>query len=131
MKRLTLYSKPIFSSETGMWRAQASAAWRSAREAGEVTVVAVGLVGEIAAEEFVGAFAAEHDSDVLAAHLGQVPDGDGSGVGAGLVGVVGQLTDDVGEIGVVVQIEFGMVGAEATADLAGRSGSRRRTCPER
>ena len=55
--------------------------------------VLVGEIGDVAAEELVGAFAAESDRHLSGGHSRQVPDRNGSGVGVGLVGVVGKLGD--------------------------------------
>ena len=67
---------------------------------------AVGAIGEVAAEEFVGAFAAERDGVVRLAHFGEKPDRQGAGIGVGLVGVVGEFLDRACQIFVRIQIEL-------------------------
>ncbi len=114
-----MYSSEIFSLEAGHrfipWSARRMA------EAGRVAHGlrdAIGAVGEIAAEDFVGAFAAEGDGDVLAAELGEEPDGQGSGVGAGLVRVVGELANCAFEILLGIEVELLVLRAVALSDFA-------------
>ncbi len=106
-KRFTLYSKLILSSETGQWLTACSA--RRTADDGRCRAVrarCVGAIGEVAAEEFVGAFAAERHGGAAFAHFGEEPDGQCAGVGVGLVGVVGELLDGASQIFLRIQIEF-------------------------
>ena len=52
------------------------------------------------------------------AHLGQEPDRQRAGVGAGLVGVIGDLLDGAEEILLGIQVELVMVGAVGLGDIA-------------
>ena len=71
---------------------------------------AVREIGVVAAQQLVGAFAAQRHRDVLAAHAGEEPDGQGAGVGAGLVGIVGQLFDGGDHLHVGIEVELAVVG---------------------
>ena len=77
---------------------------KKTRHSGKISIVAVGLVSQIAAEQLIGPFAAQHDSHILAAHPRQVPHRHSSGVCTWLIGVISQFAHNVGKIRVVVQI---------------------------
>src|SRR5258707_501039 len=63
----------------------------SARDNAGASGVGVSEIGDVATEELVGALATESDGYVSGGHSREVPDGNGSSVGVGLIGVVGKL----------------------------------------
>ena len=69
------------------------------------------LIGEIAAEQLVRAFAATAPRSRGCGSFEREPDRQRAGVRAGLVGVVGELLDGAREIHVRIQIELVVVGA--------------------
>ena len=56
----------------------------------------IGAIGEVAAEQFVGAFAAERDGGSAFAHFGEEPDGECAGICGGFIGIVGEFGDGAG-----------------------------------
>jgi len=80
--------------------------------------VGIGEIGLVAGEEFVGALAAEGDGDVAAGHAGEEPDGEGAGVGAGFVGIVGEIVDGLDEAGGGVDVELVVIGGVDAGDFA-------------
>src|SRR6266566_6657702 len=83
----------------------------------EYARVAVGEIGVISAKQFIRAIAREGHGHVLAAHVRKKPDGKRAGVGAGLIGVSGELLDGALKIGLGVEVELMMIGLITRGDL--------------
>src|SRR5690242_15297536 len=79
--------------------------------------IAIGLVSEIAGKKLVSALAGEDHGYVFAAHLSQEPCRKRSGIGAGLVRVVGNLPDGAFQICGFIQVKFCMPAAKVTRDF--------------
>src|ERR1043165_3939939 len=77
----------------------------------------IGPVSEIAGKKFVGALSGEDYGYVFAAHLSQEPCRQRSGIGAGLVRVVGNLLDGAFQVGGFIQIKFRMLAAKVARDF--------------
>src|ERR1700743_1762109 len=55
---------------------------------------------------------------MLAAHLGEKPHRDGARVGAGLIGIIGELLHRIAQIEAGIEVELMMIGAIPRRDLA-------------
>ena len=87
----------------------------------------VGDVGEVAAEELVGALAGEDDLHVTGGEARDEVGGDRRGVAERLVERDGELAEQRGRVG--PQHELVVVGAVALRDERGRAHARRTTTP--
>src|ERR1700719_2433871 len=84
--------------------------------------VAICRVGDVAAKEFICAFAAESYGHVLAAERGKKPNGERPGVGERFIGVVREFLNGRGQIQRRVDIKlvvFGVVSRGNVADVRG------------
>jgi hypothetical protein len=106
-----LYSKLILSSETG--HAPSARRVKSRNAAGTQPRARrqhVRAIRQVAAEELIGAFAAEHHGGVLLRQFREEPHRQRPGIGAGLVRVIRKLLDRVLQARLRIQIEFLVVG---------------------
>ena len=67
---------------------------------------AVGAIGQVAGKDLVGAFSAQGHGGLGLAHAGEKPDRQRPGVGAGLIGVVGELLNRALQILLRVEVEL-------------------------
>ena len=133
-KRLSMYSKPIFSSETGQRRAAPQS--RPQKPGGQPARAPrqlVGAIGQVSAEQLVGAFAAQRDRHAAAGQPRKEPHRQRASIGIGLVEIVGKLLDGIGQPAVGVDVELFVVGFVAgrrcggCAPIRRNSGRRRKS----